>query len=50
MEPICWNCQEPALPKCYSDAGREEVRISELCEERFDKLFGEDENLKPQVQ
>jgi len=40
---ICIQCQEPAIPKCYSDAGREEYRISGLCEECFDEMFADNE-------
>jgi hypothetical protein len=36
---ICIECKEPALPKCYSDAGRKEYKISGMCEECYDKLF-----------
>lgn len=39
---LCVNCGEPALPKCYSDAGRREYRISGMCEPCFDKLTQED--------
>jgi hypothetical protein len=38
---ICINCKQPALPKCHSEAGKREYRISGMCEECFDKLFGE---------
>jgi hypothetical protein len=38
--PICWVCDRPALEHCYSDAGRQEVFISGLCEECFDKITG----------
>ena len=37
---LCIDCGMPALENCYSDAGREEVRISGLCELCFDKLLG----------
>lgn len=37
---ICIDCKEPALPKCYSDAGKREYKISGLCEECFDKICG----------
>ena len=44
VKGICINCQEPALQKCYSDAGREEYRISGMCELCFDEICGvEDE-------
>jgi len=36
---ICINCFEPALPKCYSDAGRREYEISGFCEKCFDELW-----------
>ena len=42
---VCVQCRQPALPKCYSEAGRREYRISGMCEECFDALFaveGED--------
>jgi len=38
----CICCGEPALPKCYSDAGKREYHISGMCEECFDNLFKED--------
>ena len=37
-EGLCIKCREPAMPKCYSDAGRKEFRISGLCEPCFDKI------------
>ena len=37
---ICIDCKEPALANCYSDAGREEYRISGLCEKCFDRITG----------
>lgn len=40
---ICIECCEPALPKCYSNAGRKEYHISGLCEQCFDGMFGEEE-------
>ncbi len=40
---ICISCKEPAIPKCYSDAGRGEYRISGMCEQCFDALFADDE-------
>jgi len=41
LQQLCIQCKEPALPKCYSDAGRKEYRISGLCELCFDKIMGE---------
>ena len=38
---ICIQCREQAVPKCYSDAGRREYRISGLCEECFDSVTGD---------
>ena len=35
---ICINCLEIALPKCYSNAGHKEYRITGLCEPCFDKI------------
>ena len=35
---ICLECKQPALPKCYSEAGKKEYEISGLCEECFDLL------------
>ena len=42
-EGICFNCEELAMPKCYSEAGIKEFYISGLCEKCFDGLFLEDE-------
>ena len=39
---ICLECKEPALPKCYSDAGRKEYRISGFCEKCFDGMFADE--------
>ena len=33
---ICLQCKMPALPKCYSEAGKREYQISGLCEPCFD--------------
>lgn len=38
---ICIQCKQPAIPKCYSEAGRREYRISGLCEECFDENFAD---------
>ena len=35
---ICIQCGEKALLKCYTKAGREEYRISGLCEKCFDNI------------
>jgi len=40
---ICVECKEPALPKCYSEAGRREYRISGMCEKCFDAAFADEE-------
>jgi len=37
----CIQCKEPALPKCYSHAGRKEYQISGLCEICFDEITKE---------
>lgn len=39
-ETLCINCDKPALPRCYSDAGVREYFISGLCERCFDKITG----------
>ncbi len=36
---ICIQCNEPALPNCYSEAGRKEYQISGLCEKCFDEIM-----------
>lgn len=35
---ICIQCREPAIPKCYSNAGLREYRISGLCEKCFNEI------------
>jgi hypothetical protein len=40
---ICIECKEPALPKCYSEAGRGEYQISGTCEKCFDAMFAEED-------
>ncbi len=40
---ICIDCKEPALPKCHTDAGRDEYRISATCEECFDEMFADED-------
>jgi predicted amidophosphoribosyltransferase len=36
---ICIRCKEPALPKCCSDAGKKEYKISAMCESCFNELL-----------
>jgi hypothetical protein len=38
---ICIDCKEPALPKCHTEDGRGEYRISAMCEECFDEACKE---------
>jgi len=38
---ICVMCKEQALPKCITQEGRDEYRISGLCEPCWDKVTGE---------
>jgi hypothetical protein len=40
---LCVDCGLPALPRCYSEAGRREFTISGLCEKCFDSAFDKDE-------
>ena len=40
-EPLCIRCHRPAYEHCYSQAGRDEVGISGLCEECFDEITKE---------
>jgi len=40
---MCISCRQPALPKCYSDAGRREYAISGMCEQCFDECTKEDD-------
>jgi hypothetical protein len=40
---LCVDCGLPAIPRCYSEAGRREFRISGLCEKCFDSAFSEEE-------
>jgi len=37
---ICIQCRQPAVPNCYSAAGRREYAISGLCEKCFDEITG----------
>lgn len=37
-EGLCINCRERAIPKCYSEAGKREYKISGLCEKCFDEI------------
>jgi hypothetical protein len=32
---ICILCREPAIPRCYSDEGRKEYKLSGTCEACF---------------
>ena len=41
---LCISCKEPALPNCYSEAGRKEFFISGLCEKCFDAMFENQED------
>lgn len=36
---ICIQCRQPAIPNCYSNAGRREYAISGLCEKCFDSIL-----------
>ena len=40
---VCIQCKEPALEKCYSEAGRKEYKMSGLCEPCFDGITKEPE-------
>jgi len=42
-EGICLVCGEPALAKCYSEAGKREVRITGICEVCFDSIVAVEE-------
>lgn len=42
-EPFCIRCHRPAYEHCYSQAGRDEVGISGLCEECFDEICKEED-------
>ena len=35
---VCIQCKEKAIPKCYSNAGYREYKISGLCEKCFDEI------------
>lgn len=39
----CISCKEPALPKCYSEAGKREFYISGMCEVCFDAMWKEED-------
>lgn len=43
---ICLQCKEPALAKCYSEAGRKDFFITGLCELCYDALFDPNFKLK----
>jgi len=38
---LCVKCHQVAYPKCHSNAGYREYKISAICEECFDKMFEE---------
>jgi hypothetical protein len=38
---LCIQCKEPAIPKCYSEAGKREYYISGLCEKCYDEMWEE---------
>lgn len=40
---ICYRCRRVAKEHCYTEAGLREVKISGLCEDCFNEVFGEDE-------
>ena len=41
---ICIECKQPdPLSRCKTDAGKREYYISGVCEECFDKMFGDKE-------
>ena len=41
----CIQCKMPAIPRCYSEAGRREYQISGLCEICFDNNFGDSDKV-----
>ena len=41
----CIYCHRNALEHCYSEAGSREVAISGICEECFDELFADEDEL-----
>lgn len=40
---LCIQCKLPAIPRCYSPAGRKEFQISGLCETCFDEICKEED-------
>lgn len=42
LHGLCVRCKQQALPACYSEAGRNEYRLSGLCEPCFDEIATED--------
>lgn len=44
---ICICCKENWAPKTHSEAGRQEYRISGLCEECFDRILGPEDDVDP---
>jgi len=39
----CIQCKKPAVERCYSEAGKQEFRISGLCEICFDAICKKEE-------
>lgn len=39
---LCVACGKEAIPKCYSQAGMREYRLSALCEVCFDTMWEEE--------
>lgn len=39
---ICLECKKEALPRCHTEAGKREYKISGLCEECWDRTFSGD--------
>lgn len=38
---LCLHCRKHALPRCTTEAGRQEYKITSICEVCFDALFAE---------
>jgi transcription elongation factor Elf1 len=41
-EGLCIRCNQEALPRCTTDAGRRDVEITGMCEICYDEIFMED--------